>query len=173
MEELHPVSCPGISMALGWCLHYDLGHCCAGLGPTLSAVMRTCSWQVAVQIPAHASPPPHRQFQDPGRENGLLFPPCGLVPRRILVFLPNAGSRTLCFVLEMLPAGVALRQPGKGSTAWGLWGGGSGLDWWAGSEKGPTHRCPTPQAPSGGRQEGEAAHQTKSTVAVGLWGLFS
>lgn len=160
-------------MALGWCLRYDVGHCYAGVGPTLSAVMRTCSWQVPVQIPAHASPPPHRQLQDPGRENRTAFPPCGLVPRRILVFLPNAGSHTLCFVLEMLPAGVALRQPGKGRMALGAVGWGEcarlvgrlweGTQAQVSSSSGPCRR-----------QAGRRSWHTrpKAQWALGLWGCF-
>ena len=106
-----------------WCLHYELGHGSAGFGPKASAVMIICSWQVPVWIPAHMSPPPRLSFQDPGRESRLLSPPHWLVPRRILVFLPNAQSQILRSVLEMLPAGAAHGSPARAELCWGWRGG--------------------------------------------------
>lgn len=125
--------------------------------------MIICSWQVTVQIPAHASPPPHLWFQNPGKENGLLSPPCWLVPRRMLVFLPSAQSHLLHSVLEMLPAGAAHRQPGRG---WNCTGGSIGGLGWSGGQplggdpgtglEGTLPPPPTPHVPGGGGQEREA-----------------
>lgn len=107
----------------GWCLYYDLGRYSAGFRPT--------SLAVPVLFPAQAGPPPHRSCQDPGREKGLLLPPCWLGPRR-----------TQCIsVLEMFAAGAAPGQPPRGQSCTG--GSVGGQDWTGGQalRGDPGHRA--------------------------------
>lgn len=70
----------------------------------------------------------------------MLLPPCVLIPRRILVFLPNIVLFWRCFQLEQLMG--SLREGGTAPGA--MWG--SRRDWRRAPRGDPGHGGPIPQA---------------------------